>query len=113
MVFVLPVSLAAICISGIILVSEACLDSFQTYFNCRAFIAKIKELFEQNLQQELDDSASSMDSSFSNGSCNSLQRREVTSIWRLYVQLMDEINGTASTLGKDGKFQLLICLSLR
>ncbi|XP_062129939.1 DENN domain-containing protein 5B isoform X1 [Drosophila sulfurigaster albostrigata] len=77
------------------------------------YFTKIKELFEQNLQQELDDSASSMDSSFSNGSCNSLQRREVASIWRLYVQLMDEINGTASTLGKDGKFQLLICLSLR
>ncbi|KAH8398853.1 hypothetical protein KR222_008930 [Zaprionus bogoriensis] len=77
------------------------------------YFTKIKELFEQHLQQELDDSASSMDSSFSNGSCNSLQRREVSSIWRLYVQLMDEINGTASTLGKDGKFQLLICLSLR
>ncbi|XP_064544503.1 DENN domain-containing protein 5B isoform X1 [Drosophila montana] len=77
------------------------------------YFTKIKELFEQNLQQELDDSASSMDSSFSNGSSNSLQRREIASIWRLYVQLMDEINGTASTLGKDGKFQLLICLSLR
>ncbi|TDG52574.1 hypothetical protein AWZ03_000807 [Drosophila navojoa] len=77
------------------------------------YFTKIKELFEQNLQQELDDSASSLDSSFSNGSCNSLQRREISGIWRLYVQLMDEINGTASTLGKDGKFQLLICLSLR
>lgn len=57
-----------------------------------------------------------MDSSFSNGSGggsggNSLHRREISGIWRLYVQLMDEINGTA--LGKDGKFQLLICLSLR
>ncbi|XP_030385516.1 DENN domain-containing protein 5B [Scaptodrosophila lebanonensis] len=77
------------------------------------YFTKIKELFEQNLQLELEDSASSMDSSFSNGSGNSLQRREISSIWRLYVQLMDEINGTASTLGKDGKFQLLICLSLR
>ncbi|KAH8252186.1 hypothetical protein KR026_011806 [Drosophila bipectinata] len=80
------------------------------------YFTKIKELFEQNLQLELEDSASSMDSSFSNGSGggsggNSLQRREISSIWRLYVQLMDEINGTA--LGKDGKFQLLICLSLR
>jgi len=76
--------------------------------------AKIKELFEHNLQMELEDSSSSLDSSFSNGSGsggNSLQRREISSIWRLYVQLMDEINGTA--LGKDGKFQLLICLSLR
>ncbi|KAM8707577.1 hypothetical protein ACLKA7_014671 [Drosophila subpalustris] len=77
------------------------------------YFTKIKELFEQNLQQELEDSASSLDSSFSNGSCNSLQRREIASIWRLYVQLMDEINNAASTLGKDGKFQLLICLSLR
>ncbi|XP_043648043.1 DENN domain-containing protein 5B isoform X1 [Drosophila teissieri] len=78
------------------------------------YFTKIKELFEQNLQMELEDSSSSLDSSFSNGSGgggNSLQRREISSIWRLYVQLMDEINGTA--LGKDGKFQLLICLSLR
>ncbi|EDW50061.1 GM14418 [Drosophila sechellia] len=78
------------------------------------YFTKIKELFEHNLQMELDDSSSSLDSSFSNGSGsggNSLQRREFSNIWRLYVQLMDEINGTA--LGKDGKFQLLICLSLR
>ncbi|XP_017063491.1 DENN domain-containing protein 5B isoform X1 [Drosophila eugracilis] len=76
------------------------------------YFTKIKELFEQNLQLELEDSASSLDSSLSNGSGgSSLHRREISSIWRLYVQLMDEINGTA--LGKDGKFQLLICLSLR
>ncbi|XP_016934356.2 DENN domain-containing protein 5B isoform X1 [Drosophila suzukii] len=78
------------------------------------YFTKVKELFEHNLQMELEDSASSLDSSFSNGSGSggsSLQRREISSIWRLYVQLMDEINGTA--LGKDGKFQLLICLSLR
>ncbi|KAH8347509.1 hypothetical protein KR059_011975 [Drosophila kikkawai] len=76
------------------------------------YFSKIKELFEQNLQLELEDSASSLDSSFSGSSGGStLQRREISGIWRLYVQLMDEINGTA--LGKDGKFQLLICLSLR
>jgi len=48
--------------------------------------AKIKELFEHNLQMELEDSSSSLDSSFSNGSGsggNSLQRREISSIWRL------------------------------
>lgn len=86
------------------------------------YLAKIKEQFEQYLQhehqqqlhQQLDDSASSMDSSFSDGSgANSLQRRELSAIWRYYVHLMDEINAAGCQLGKDGKFQLLICLSLR
>ncbi|XP_014088653.2 DENN domain-containing protein 5B [Bactrocera oleae] len=86
------------------------------------YFSKIKEQFEQYLQhehqqqlyQQLDDSASSMDSSFSDGSgANSLQRRELSAIWRYYVHLMDEINAAGCQLGKDGKFQLLICLSLR
>lgn len=79
------------------------------------FSAKIKEHFEQYLQQEqqFDDSGCSLDSSISCGSVSSQQRRELSAIWRCYIQLMDEINKVGATLGKDGKFQLLICLSLR
>ncbi|XP_067645508.1 DENN domain-containing protein 5B isoform X3 [Eurosta solidaginis] len=82
------------------------------------YFTKIKEQFEQYIQheqqQQLDDSASSMDSSFSDGSGgNSLHRRELSAIWRYYVHLMDEISAAGSQLGKDGKFQLLVCLSLR
>lgn len=77
-------------------------------------LAKIKEQFEHYLQQEqqqIDDSGSSLDSSISCGSGQ--QHRELSAIWHYYIQLMDEINKVGSTLGKDGKFQLLICLSLR
>ncbi|XP_037943215.1 DENN domain-containing protein 5B isoform X2 [Teleopsis dalmanni] len=81
------------------------------------YFTKIKEQFEQYLQyeqqQQIDDSGSSMDSSFSENGINSMQRRELAAIWRYYIHLMDEINTAGSTLGKDGKFQLLICLSLR
>ncbi|KAM7356859.1 DENN domain containing pinstripe [Cochliomyia hominivorax] len=78
------------------------------------YFTKIKETFEQYLlqdQQQLDDSGSSLDSSINSN--NSLQRRELCAIWRYYVHLMNEINKVGNTLGKDGKFQLLICLSLR
>lgn len=84
------------------------------YFCLNLFSAKIKETFEQYLlqdQQQMDDSGSSLDSSIN--STNSLQRRELCAIWRYYVHLMDEITKVGNTLGKDGKFQLLICLSLR
>lgn len=76
--------------------------------------AKIKEHFEQYLlqeQQHMDDSGSSLDSSIN--SASSHQKREMCAIWRYYVHLMDEITKVGNTLGKDGKFQLLICLSLR
>lgn len=40
-------------------------------------------------------------------------RQELATIWRCYIHLMDEINNVNQSLGKDGKFQLFICLSLR
>lgn len=40
-------------------------------------------------------------------------RQELTTIWRIYIHLMDEISNVTQSLGKDGKFQLFICLSLR
>lgn len=48
-----------------------------------------------------------------NSSTTPAIRQEVAAIWRCYVHLMDEINNVTHTLGKDGKFQLFICLSLR
>lgn len=41
------------------------------------------------------------------------QRHELSTIWRCYSYLIDEINAVTQTLGKDGKFQLFICLCLR
>ena len=40
-------------------------------------------------------------------------RQELMTIWRAYCHLMDEINNVTQTMGKDGKFQLFVCLSLR
>ncbi|KOB77817.1 RAB6IP1-like protein [Operophtera brumata] len=45
--------------------------------------------------------------------CGFKQDQEHRAIWRCYCHLMDEINSVGRTLGKDGKFQLFICLSLR
>ncbi|XP_050672617.1 DENN domain-containing protein 5A isoform X3 [Leptidea sinapis] len=46
-------------------------------------------------------------------SYNCRQDQEHRAIWRCYCHLMDEINSVGRTLGKDGKFQLFVCLSLR
>lgn len=40
-------------------------------------------------------------------------RQELVAVWRSYIHLMDEIKNVNESLGKDGKFQLFICLSLR
>ncbi|XP_041781265.1 DENN domain-containing protein 5A isoform X2 [Anopheles merus] len=40
-------------------------------------------------------------------------RQELSAVWHCYCHLMDEINNVKQTLGKDGRFQLFICLSLR
>ncbi|XP_053684603.1 DENN domain-containing protein 5B [Sabethes cyaneus] len=40
-------------------------------------------------------------------------RQELSAVWRCYCHLMDEINNVKQTLGKDGRFQLFICLSIR
>lgn len=64
-------------------------------------LEKVKEQFELNLVEEVMSPVAS----------NS--RQEFVSIWRSYNHLMDEINNVNQSLGKDGKFQLFICLSLR
>lgn len=90
---------------------------------------KVKENFEANLVEESVEIVRCGGSSNSNSSpnCSSSPelpyintsvstpafRQELAAIWRCYVHLMDEINNVTHTLGKDGKFQLFICLSLR
>lgn len=76
---------------------------------------RVKEVFEQNLSEEcLDTSSESSSGVYSYHSSVSTSRsQEHTTIWRCYCHLMDEINNAGHALGKDGKFQLFICLSLR
>ncbi|KAI8440327.1 hypothetical protein MSG28_001668 [Choristoneura fumiferana] len=73
------------------------------------YFAKVKDEFKMSLCDEPTAQASK--------SCgmayNCRQDQEHRAIWRCYCHLMDEINSVGRTLGKDGKFQLFICLSLR
>lgn len=73
------------------------------------YFLKVKEAFEQNLADEL---AGPSESS-STQQYTPSGRQEVMTIWRGYCHLMDEINNVTQTMGKDGKFQLFVCLSLR
>nr|XP_049696730.1 DENN domain-containing protein 5A isoform X3 [Helicoverpa armigera] len=73
------------------------------------YFAKVKDEFKMSLCDE--------PTTQNNKSCgmayNCRQDQEHRAIWRCYCHLMDEINSVGRTLGKDGKFQLFICLSLR
>ncbi|XP_059607628.1 DENN domain-containing protein 5B isoform X1 [Phlebotomus argentipes] len=92
------------------------------------YFVRVKEQFEVNLVEEsvemvrgggsvqnsppTNSSGSSPESSFGTPSTPA-SRQEFATIWRCYCHLMDEINNVTQSLGKDGKFQLFICLSLR
>ncbi|XP_053599869.1 DENN domain-containing protein 5A isoform X4 [Plodia interpunctella] len=73
------------------------------------YFARVKDEFKMSLCDEPN--------AQNNKSCgvayNCRQDQEHRSIWRCYCHLMDEISTAGRTLGKDGKFQLFICLSLR
>lgn len=87
------------------------------------FVVKVKECFEAQLIEEsveivgrgsTPNCSSSPEVQYVNSSnATPGVRQETAAIWRCYVHLMDEINNVTHTLGKDGKFQLFICLSLR
>ncbi|XP_055385586.1 DENN domain-containing protein 5B isoform X2 [Condylostylus longicornis] len=93
------------------------------------YFAKVKEQFEINLNFENFDSQNQRSgnespsiftsfTSVSNDSpylpnMTSAQRHEWISVWRCFVYLIDEINSVTNSLGKDGKFQLFMCLCLR
>lgn len=78
----------------------------------------MKEQFELNLMEDAmapnqSNESSSPESPHSPAQLTPAARQELTAIWRCYNHLMDEINNVTQSLGKDGKFQLFICLSLR
>lgn len=67
---------------------------------------RVKEQFENEL---IDDSSGSGNRSAS------LDRNhhKTVAVWRCFCHLVDEIMYSSKALGKDGKFQLFICLSVR
>lgn len=72
----------------------------------------MKEQFELNLS-EIDIWPSINNLSLDSESQTPAARQELVTVWRIYIHLMDEIKNVNESLGKDGKFQLFICLSLR
>lgn len=95
-------------------------------FYCLVFFfvtVKVKECFEAQLIEDTveiigrgsaPNCSTSPEVQYLNSSNTTpAARQEIAAIWRCYVHLMDEINNVTHTLGKDGKFQLFICLSLR
>ncbi|XP_045492150.1 DENN domain-containing protein 5B isoform X3 [Colias croceus] len=73
------------------------------------YFTRVKDEFKMSLCDE-----GNMQSNKSCGvAYNCRQDQEHRAIWRCYCHLMDEINSVGRTLGKDGKFQLFVCLSLR
>lgn len=81
----------------------------------------MKDQFESNLVEESVDAVRGGGSSSNSPSASSpespyiapVARQDLAGIWRCYCHLMDEINNVTTSLGKDGKFQLFMCLSLR
>ncbi|XP_044255618.1 DENN domain-containing protein 5B [Tribolium madens] len=68
------------------------------------YLVRVKEQFESDLLEESSGNRTA-----------SLERnhQETVAVWRCYCHLIDEIMCTSKALGKDGKFQLFICLSVR
>ncbi|XP_025830821.1 DENN domain-containing protein 5B [Agrilus planipennis] len=68
------------------------------------YFSRVKEQWELELVEE----------NFNNRG-NTLERshQELVAIMRCYCHLIDEIECASKSLGKDGKFQLFICLSVR
>lgn len=65
---------------------------------------RVKEHFETELMEESSGNRTA-----------SLERnhQETVAVWRCYCHLVDEIQSASHALGKDGKFQLFICLAVR
>lgn len=78
------------------------------------YLLKVKEQFELCLAEELGGTGGGGETS-GNASVymTPSARQELMTIWRAYCHLMDEINNVTQSMGKDGKFQLFVCLSLR
>lgn len=76
------------------------------------YLVKVKEQFAVDLMDNLSTSTNEGGGS-SGRQMTPSQRQELVTIWRGYCHLMDEINNVSQTMGKDGKFQLFVCLSLR
>ncbi|XP_046833213.1 DENN domain-containing protein 5B isoform X2 [Vespa crabro] len=72
------------------------------------YLLRVKENFEISLLEEMDDYSQRL-----NRSKKIQSNQRWFTILRCYSHLIDQINIFSQTLGKDGKFQLFICLAAR
>lgn len=70
----------------------------------------MKENFEISLLEEMDEYSQRLSNRDRRAIAESSQR---FAIFRCYCHLIDQINMFSNTLGKDGKFQLFVCLAAR
>lgn len=77
--------------------------------NPNSVTVRVKENFEISLLEEMDEYSQRLNRD-RRGYAQSSQR---FTILRCYCHLIDQINMFSQTLGKDGKFQLFICLAAR
>lgn len=69
---------------------------------------RVKENFEISLLEEMDEYSQRL-----NRDRRYTESSQRFTILRCYCHLIDQINMFSQTLGKDGKFQLFICLAAR
>ncbi|XP_025162444.1 DENN domain-containing protein 5B isoform X3 [Harpegnathos saltator] len=74
------------------------------------YFLRVKENFEISLLEEVDEYSQQRLNRDRRANAGSSQR---LTILRCYCHLLDQINMFSQTLGKDGKFQLFICLAAR
>ncbi|XP_043268202.1 DENN domain-containing protein 5B isoform X2 [Venturia canescens] len=73
------------------------------------FFLRVKENFEMSLLEEMDGYSQRL----SRDRRTHAESNQRFTILRCYCHLIDQINTFSQTLGKDGKFQLFICLAAR
>jgi negative regulator of sigma E activity len=73
------------------------------------FSVRVKENFEMSLLEEMDEYSQRLN----RDKRLHVERNQKFGVFRCYCHLLDQINTFSQTLGKDGKFQLFICLATR
>lgn len=73
------------------------------------FTVRVKENFEIILLEEIN----GYSDRFKRDRKTHMEKNQRFAVLRSYCHLIDQINTFSHTLGKDGKFQLFICLSVR
>ncbi|XP_014216188.1 DENN domain-containing protein 5B isoform X2 [Copidosoma floridanum] len=72
------------------------------------YLVRVKENFEMMLLEQMDEYSQRL-----NRDKRSQERHQKFAFLRCYCHLLDQINTSSQTLGKDGKFQLFTCLAVR